>query len=91
MALAILFTPTTLSRQQYEQTLRDLEQAGAGKPKGRLHHICFGPENKVRVLDVWDNMANFEAFGQILMPILARHGADPGVPEIMDFQNTIPG
>jgi hypothetical protein len=91
MAHAILFTPISMNRQQYDQVLRELERAGAGTPKGRLYHVCYGPTNKLRVLDVWDDMANFEAFGAVLMPILAKNGVDPGTPEIVDHQNTIPG
>jgi hypothetical protein len=35
------------------------------------------------VYDIWDSPENFEAFGKVLMPILAEVGVDPGEPAVM--------
>ena len=43
------------------------------------------------VFDVWDSAAQFEAFGETLMPILAELGLDTGEPEIMPVHNIIAG
>jgi hypothetical protein len=35
------------------------------------------------VYDIWDSPESFQAFGEVLMPILAEVGVDPGQPAIM--------
>jgi hypothetical protein len=35
------------------------------------------------VYDIWDSPESFQAFGQVLMPILADLGVDPGEPALM--------
>ena len=35
------------------------------------------------VYDIWDAPENFAAFGEVLMPILADVGVDPGEPAVM--------
>lgn len=91
MAFAMLFTPAAMDATQYDECIKRLEAAGAGAPKGRLHHACFGTGNQLRVLDIWDSMTSFEKFGQTLMPILQQLGVDPGQPEISPLHNTIKG
>lgn len=91
MALSIYFKPKSMSTSSYDEIIQKLEEAGEGAPKGRLHHTCFGEENNLNVLDIWDTMENFEKFGQILMPILQQVGVDPGEPEIKEVHNIIEG
>jgi hypothetical protein len=91
MALAILFTPPSMTAEQYDEAIRRLETAGAGAPPGRRYHVCFGTGASLRVLDVWDSQEAFNAFGQTLMPILQELGLDPGRPEIAEVHNSIVG
>jgi hypothetical protein len=91
MAVAVVFTPTTMSVSQYDECIRQLVQAGAGSPPGRLYHVCHVVDGRPRVLDVWDSRESFERFGQTLMPILERLGADPGQPAISEVHNVIMG
>lgn len=91
MATGIYFAPAAMSTAQYDECVRQLEAAGAGAPAGRLYHVCFKVEGSLRVFDVWDSQASFEAFGQTLMPILAGQGVDPGVPAICPIHNIIQG
>jgi hypothetical protein len=35
------------------------------------------------VYDIWESPEAFQAFGEILMPIIAKVGFDPGEPAIM--------
>jgi hypothetical protein len=51
-------------------------------PPGALVHVCYGEPGQLRVLDVFDSMESFHAFGQVLLPIIAQAGVDPGQPEI---------
>ena len=48
-------------------------------------------DDGVQVTDVWDNMEDFQAFGQTLVPIMQSMGADPGQPEIQQVHNIIIG
>ena len=36
--------------------------------------------------DIWDNPESFQAFGEVLMPILAEVGVDPGEPAAMPIR-----
>jgi hypothetical protein len=91
MAITVLVTPLSMNASQYDEALKQLENAGASTPQGRLYHVCFGTGNNLRVLDVWESQETFNAFGQTLIPILQRVGVDPGQPEISEVHNTIQG
>jgi len=82
MAFAIRFAPGAMSAVKYAEVHARLEQAGKSKPAGRLHHFGYGEPDQIHVFDIWDNLDNFQAFGAVLMPILAELGVDPGEPEI---------
>ena len=43
MAIATYFHPPSLTAQQYDEAIRQLEAAGAANPAGRVHHTSFGP------------------------------------------------
>ena len=83
MAIATYFHPTSLTAAQYDEAIRELEAAGAANPAGRVHHSCFGPDNALMVYEVWESPQAFEAYGPVLMPILAKVGIDPGAPDVM--------
>jgi hypothetical protein len=88
MAIAIHFTPVGMTRARYE-IIRHLEAAGLGHPAGREYHVCFGPDNALQVLDVWTSVAEFEKFGQTLVPIARGVGTDPMEPNIQPLHNVI--
>ena len=90
MALAFYFSPTpVMTAQQYDECIKRLQKAGAGHPRGRVYHACFGTSESVAVFDVWTSQAAFEKFGQTLMPILHQLGVDPGQPRVMEIHNVI--
>jgi hypothetical protein len=91
MTLAILFTPPSMTTEQYDEVIRRLETTGAGAPAGRRYHVCSGTGASLPVLDVWDSQEAFSAFGQTLVPILQEVGVDPGQPEIAEVHNSIAG
>lgn len=72
MAVALLSTPVSMTAEQYDRVIEQLEASGAGAPPGRRFHACFGPDHHLMVFDVWDSMEEFQAFGATLMPILAK-------------------
>ena len=89
MAIGVYFSPPSVNAQQYDEVMKQLAAAGAGSPKGRSYHSGFGPADHLMVFEVWDSQADFDAFGAILMPILAKNGIDPGQPDIMPIHNVI--
>ena len=91
MALIVHFTPKGMNDKKYAEILRRLEAAGAGAPPGRLHHTCYGDPGALRVVDVFDTQANFEAFGKTLVPILQAMGVDVGQPDITPIHNIVRG
>jgi hypothetical protein len=91
MAVAVMFTPSSMNASQYDQIIRQLEQAGASSQKDRLYHVCFGSGNHMQVMDIWTSAEAFEQFGATLMPILQRLGIDPGQPAVSSVHNIIAG
>jgi hypothetical protein len=89
MAIGIYFAPTSMTVAQYAEILQRLKKAGAGHPKGRRYHACFGEPDKLQVFDIWDSQATFDAFGQTLMPILTAMGADTAQPMVMPVHSII--
>ena len=89
MAIGVYFPSQSLTAQRYSDIVKQLETAGAGSPKGRLYHASFGDPNDLHVFDVWDSQADFDAFGAVLMPIMAKVGVTPAQPQIAPIHNII--
>jgi hypothetical protein len=90
MSILVRFTPaSSTSTEQYDDTIRRLEDAGDFPPDGLDFHACFEVDGGLRVSEVWDSREQFEAFGERLMPILQDVQIDPGAPEILDVHNVI--
>jgi hypothetical protein len=90
VSITVIFRPNGVTTGQYDEMLRRLDAAGAGSPPGREYHTCFGAANSVGVVDVWTSLEQFQAFGAVLMPIIADIGAPVAEPEIHDTYNVIP-
>jgi hypothetical protein len=86
MAIAAYFHPTNMTLAQFSEIHRRLEKAGAEPDPHRLHHSCFGDDGDLMVYDIWDSPESFRAFGEVLMPILAEVGVDPGQPVVMPIR-----
>jgi len=91
MAVVLRFTSPGMTTAKYDETVKRLEQAGAGAPAGRLYHVCFGDKDNLRVSDIWDSTESFERFGETLRPILLELGIDPGEPEVIEVYNILEG
>ena len=90
MSVLIRFAPASAtSTEQYDETIRRLEDAGDFPPEGLDFHVCFLADGNVRVSEIWDSREQFDAFGERLMPLLAEVGIDPGEPEILEIHNII--
>ena len=91
MSIVVRFNPTNVNREKYDESLRRLEEAGLWpNPAGLELHVAFGPEDNMRVSEIWDSQEQFEAYGQQLMPILADVGIEfSGGPEIFEAHNVV--
>jgi hypothetical protein len=85
MSIVVRFPPSNVSKQQYDSVRNDLEGAGDWPPEGCQLHVCFGPENDIRVSEVWESREQFQAFGDKLGPKLDQAGIQiSGEPEVFD-------
>ena len=90
MSFVVRFSPTSLTADKYDDTVRRLEEAGEFPPDGLEYHVCFGSEGNLRVSEIWSSREQFEAFGERLMPILSDVGIEFSAdPEIFEVHNII--
>jgi heme-degrading monooxygenase HmoA len=84
MPIAVYLHPPNLTLEQFDQVDRRVQEAiGGGGPKGNIHHSVFGTDGQLMIYDIWESEADFEAFGKVLMPIVAEMGLDAGEPAVM--------
>ena len=88
-AITAVFDISRMTSKQYDQTIKDLEAAGA--PKGRLYHVANSKTGGWLVVDVWESEELLGAFAQTLMPILHKNGVTPPQPQIHPVHNIIKG
>jgi hypothetical protein len=91
MALGFYITGKGFTQDKYDTTLRQLEEAGAGAPDGRLSHVALETDGEIQVFDVWNSQADFDAFGTTLLPILTAAGVEINEPMVARVHNEIRG
>jgi hypothetical protein len=89
MAFGLYFQPSGFTPDVYDQAIKELEHAGAGigKVPGRTFHCAMEIDGSIAVFDIWESMEQFERFGETLIPIMAKLGADPGQPMVATIHN----
>ena len=89
MSIVVRFSPNALTANKYDETIRQIKNAGEWPPAGLDYHVCFGSPGNLMVSQIWDSREQFEAFGEKLMPVLAEAGiefsAEPDVFEVHDI------
>ena len=88
-SVLVRFTPASVTTEQYDETIRRLKKSDDWLPEGLELHVAFEAGGKLRVSEIWDSQAQFDAFGKHLMPILEDVGIDPGAPEMLEIHNII--
>jgi hypothetical protein len=93
VAVEIVFTGGTLD--QYDQVMdkMGLKPARVGPPSGLLFHWITATDDGIRVVDVWESAADFDAFArEKIVPITQEVGV-PGPPDIRfhDVYNYLAG
>jgi hypothetical protein len=80
MSIVVRFSPKSMTAEQYDKTVRMLEDQGVFPPEGLDYHVCFGSDGDLRVSEIWDSQEQFEAFGKRLTPILSEVGIQASAP-----------
>jgi hypothetical protein len=83
MAIAVYFHPKGMTLEQFNEVHHLLQESGKDDPSSRIHHSCFGADGDLMVYDIWESAEAFQAFGEVLMPIIAKVGIDVGEPSVM--------
>jgi len=89
MSVLIRFAPASLTAEQYDESIRRLEESGDFPPDGLDYHVCFGTAGNLKVSEIWDSREQLETFGERLMPLLTDIGIDPGEPELIEIHNIV--
>jgi len=89
MAIIARFQPTNMNADRYAEVMRRLAATGLAAPQGRVHHVAFGPTERLQVVDVWDTPESLQAFGEHLFPVLADLGVQIGEPEVQPVHNIV--
>jgi hypothetical protein len=89
MALGFYITGKDFTQDKYDTTTRQLEEAGAGAPDGRISHVAVETNGEIQVFDIWESQAAFEAFGATLIPILTEAGIELNEPMVARVHNEI--
>ena len=87
--ITAIFNVPGMTAAQYDNVIRELDRAGAGKPKERLHHVASPQPDGWLVVDVWESGEALERFAGTLMPILAKNGVTPPQPAVYPVHNII--
>lgn len=91
MALGFYFVHDGFTPEKYDSAIKQLEAAGAGAPKGRTFHVALESDGAIQVFDIWESQADFDAFGETLLPILGDLGLELNPPMVANVHNVIQG
>jgi hypothetical protein len=90
MSILVRLHPANLTIAQYEDVVRREEATGKFPPDGREYHVCFGTDGDLLISEIWDSVEQLQAYGEVLMPILADAGLQlSGEPEVFEVHSII--
>lgn len=85
MSILLRFPPSNMSKDQYESIRAELEGASDWPADGCQLHVCFGPDDDMRVSEVWESAEKAQAFGEKLRPRIEQAGVQMSAePEMFD-------
>ena len=92
MSILTVFTLPSMTADKYDRVIKDLADAGQGRPRGRLYHIAARQaDGSFVVTDVWESAELLAEFGKTLIPIHTKAGVTPAEPQVHPVHNTIAG
>ena len=77
------------TKEQYDGIWEILAERKLLSPKGRTHHFGAPAPGGFRVIDVWSDMGDFEAFGKDLVPAMIKVGLTPPTPRVLPISKTV--
>ena len=84
MPIAVYFHHPNLTLEQFDEVDRRVHEAtGGAEPGGLIHHSVYGADGDLQTFEIWASGDAFEAFGQLLRPIITELGVQAGQPVIM--------
>ena len=84
MSVVVRHNPKGLTRELYDEVIRQMEGAGNWPPEGMEMHVLFGEEGNLRVSEIWDSEEQFRAFADHLRPALDEAGVEFAEPEVYE-------
>ncbi len=86
MSIVVRYPVVGLTRQQYDEVSRRMEEAGAWPPDGLQMHVLFGTEGDLKVSEIWDSPEQLTAFGEQILPLLNEVGVQvAGEPDVFEL------
>ena len=95
MAIGVTFKFPGGTVEQYEEVCRGLNN---GRPMrsladwpegGCLSHTVGTTTDGLQVMDVWDSVEKFQAFGEKLLPLVQKAGLKPDEPVVFLVHNFV--
>jgi hypothetical protein len=77
-----------MSKDDYDEVMRELEARGVGEPDGRLSHASYG-DDEVHMFETWESRDHFEPYRNHLMDVLDGAGIDAGSVEVSQLQGRV--
>jgi hypothetical protein len=88
MSIVVRFSPSNMTKKQYDSAHDALAKSGDWPAPGLLMHVCFGDEQELRVSEIWESRQQLDAFGEKLLPHLEAAGIQlAGPPEVFEALN----
>ena len=55
MSIVVRFSPIALTANKYDETIRQIKNAGEWPPAGLDYHVCFGADGNLKVSETWNS------------------------------------
>ena len=52
MSIVVRFSPVALTADKYEETVRQIQNAGEWPPAGLDYHVCFSSDGTLKVSEI---------------------------------------
>jgi hypothetical protein len=86
MSVLVRYQPTGLTKEQYDDVSRRMEESDWPPPALRVH-VCFGEDGDLLVSEIWDSEDEWRSFSERLMPVLEEAGVQiGGEPQLFEVQ-----
>jgi len=85
----VMFEFPGATTKQYDNIMKDLNAMGTLNNNGLIFHSCSSNSKGLTICDVWESESAISRFGEILYPLLKKHGIKAVQPEIIPLHNMV--